>query len=31
MSFIAFTKKREYRRWPVAWSMPPMYCDTGIQ
>ena len=31
MSFIALTKKREYRRWPVRWSMPPMYWLTGSQ
>jgi hypothetical protein len=24
-------KNREYRRWPVAWSIPPMYWSTGIQ
>ena len=30
-SFIAFTKKREYSRCPVEWSMPPMYCETGSQ
>ena len=31
ISFMTFTKNREYRRWPVEWSMPPMYCEIGHQ
>ena len=30
-SFIALTKKREYSRCPVEWSIPPMYWETGSQ
>ena len=30
-SFITFVKKRAYRRWSTACSMPPMYWLTGSQ
>ena len=31
ISLITRTKKREYSRCPVAWSIPPMYCEIGHQ
>ena len=30
-SWITLVKNREYSRWSIACSMPPMYWSTGIQ